>query len=126
QIGEIVGPEERGDADLPLLGLLHQRIVEIVRVQHVGRGDAVELSPGELLDPRTQVGTPEAELGPRLVHLEGGGAVLELVDEVVDARVAALERAADPLAKLDVPPDRAGPGGVDVEIQESLRTLPGS
>ena len=116
-VGEVVGAEQRGDADLPLLDVVDQRIVEVARIHDVG------LPPGDLLDADAYVGAMEVQIGIALVHLDGRRAVLEGVVEVVQSGVPALEGTARARAELQVRMERARQRPVQPEIEEGLRAL---
>ena len=67
-VGQVVGPEQRRDADLPLLEVGDERIVVVARVHDVGRRDAVELPPGDRLHAEPHVGLLEADVDVGLVR----------------------------------------------------------
>ena len=94
--------------------------MEVARVHDVGRRDAVELAPGELLDADAEVGAAESTSTYASLSSTEGEWFWKVVDEAV-ARPGwpALERAPDAAAELEAPAEPARRPGVECRASRS-------
>ena len=125
QVGRVVVQLDGGHADLRLLEVAHDGIVEFPRIQHVGRGGAVELAPGEALDADARAHLLELDVDEALVHFEARRVVLEHVDEVEGARMSALIGAPDAALQGHLGGEVAHEARVQAEPPERPRALAG-